>query len=184
MRAVVFGILACLLNLYAAESPLEHLVEQIRKSNAVECRLRSSSGDQYYLVATRNGKYRFEGADRIIVSNGTVVWNYAPSQKTVTIARVPPTGSGTLDRIVFEVLERYRAEHRRDRVVLRPSGEPLYGVQRIVLDFRGRLLQGLTVEYSTHREQWRIRSLRFDPPLASERFEFSVPPGVEVVDLR
>ncbi len=168
-----------------ATTPFEQLTEQIRRSTALECRLRSSTGEDVRIVATRGGKYRVESKERTVVSNGSVVWNYLPTQKTVTIASLPSNGSVTFDRVVFELLQRYTAEQQqRGRVILRPTGEPLYGVQRIVLDFRGSALRTLAIELQSGIQQWQIRSLRFDRRVSEEQFEFSVPAGIEIIDMR
>ncbi|MCX7930220.1 MAG: hypothetical protein N2663_05815, partial [Chlorobi bacterium] len=71
-----------------------------------------------------------------------------------------------------------------NRVILLPSEKTLYGVRRIVLEFRKQKLAAIVVEHSGGQEQWQIRSLRIDPLTRSDIFQFNVPPGVEVLDMR
>ncbi|GIV54778.1 MAG: hypothetical protein KatS3mg039_1296 [Candidatus Kapaibacterium sp.] len=183
MQVLALSLIATLC--LQAASPFEQLVTQVRTATALQCQLRSSSGEDIRIVATRGGKLRLESKQRTVVSNGAIVWNYVPGQNTVTIAPVPSSGNATFDRVVFQLLERYRVEQQSSgRVILVPTGEPVYGVRRLVLDFRSGRLRALTIEATGGSEQWQVRSLRFNPAVSAEQFEFTVPVGAEVVDMR
>lgn len=165
-------------------TPYQRLVERLKNANALECRVAAGNHRQIRIIAARDGKIRMESAERTIVSNGTTVWNYLPSRKTVTIAWASTAGA-TFDRIAFELINKYHpVEQNTTCVVLRPTGEPRYGVQQIVLEFRQHHLRTITITHATGTEHWVIRSLRFNPPLSTNTFEFTVPAGVEIVDLR
>lgn len=167
-----------------ATTPYQRLVEQVNKAYALECRVATNDRQQIRIIAAREGKLRMESADRILVSNGTTVWNYMPARKMVTIARATTTGA-TFDRIAFELINEYRPiEQNTRRVVLRPIGEPRYGVQQIALEFQQHRLRTITITHVSGTEQWLVQSLRFNPPLQATTFDFTAPVGVEVVDLR
>ncbi|MCS7000490.1 MAG: hypothetical protein RML15_07360 [Bacteroidota bacterium] len=183
MRLVFFA--AAIAVLGHATTPYQQLVERLRTARAIECRARTASGESVRILAARGGKLRLESPQRTIVSNGSVVWNYVPAQKTVTISSYAPGSGATFDRIAFELLDQYQpVQESISHVTVRPRSEPLYGVRSITLEFHRSSLRALTVDHISGTERWQIQSLRFDPQLSQASFEFTVPPNVEVMDIR
>ncbi|MCX7929510.1 MAG: hypothetical protein N2663_02145, partial [Chlorobi bacterium] len=145
----------------AAVTPYHQLVERLRRAMTLECHVITGTNERMRIIAARGGKFRMESAQRIVVSNGEVVWNYVPTRTTVTVSSANSGSSATFDRIAFELIERYRiTESSPNRVILLPSEKTLYGVRRIVLEFRKQKLAAIVVEHSGGQEQWQIRSLR------------------------
>ncbi|MCX8050427.1 MAG: outer-membrane lipoprotein carrier protein LolA [Chlorobi bacterium] len=168
-----------------ATTPYDRLVERLKQARSIECRAVTSSGERIRILAARGGKIRMESPQRTVVSNGSTVWNYVPSRKTVTVSSFVAGTAATFDRIAFELIEQYRPETKStEHVVLRPAAEMLYGVRSIVLEFADRTLRAITVEHTTGTERWTLRSVRYNPPTPSDAFEFTVPVGVEVIDMR
>lgn len=165
--------------------PYEQLLKQLRAAKVLSCRFVNAAGETISLVAARNGKLRLESRSRTVVCNGTTVWNYAPAQNLVTISPYKPTATASFERILFELVEMYTpTEHDQQHVVLRPTAQPLYGVQSIRLEFQGIKLSAVAIEHSVGKERWRIYQLRFNPPVAPTIFEFTPPPGVEQISLQ
>lgn len=184
--ALLLGHLSSLSGVAGAATPYEQFLDHIAKARSIACTAIADGGKTLRIVATRDGKFRLESDEQQVISNGVVVWNYRPTIKTVTIAPLSQQALNDLFRLADNIAARYRATRTTNStVLLRPAeGAAMYGIEQLELRFRGRRLQTVTITRASGTERWRIRSLEFDRSLSESTFVFTIPAGVEVVDMR
>lgn len=182
----LLGLLCGLYTFVQAATPYEQLLARIANARSIVCTARADGGKTVRIVATRQGRFRFESDEQQVVGNGRVVWNYRPAIKTVTIAPVSQQALSDILHLASNLAAHYRKTRATNStVVLHPSdGAAMYGIEQLVLRFRGSRLHTVTITRSSGAERWHIRSLQFDRSVSDSMFVFSVPPGVEIVDMR
>ncbi len=184
--ALLLGLLSSISGVAGAATPYEQLLDRIAKARSIACTAIADGGKTLRIVATRDGKFRLESDDQHVVSNGVVVWNYRPSTKTVTIAPVSRHALNDLLHLANNIAGRYRATFpTNSTVLLRPAdGAAMYGIEQLELRFRGSRLHTVAITRASSTERWRIHSLEFDRSPSESTFVFTIPAGVEVVDMR
>jgi outer membrane lipoprotein-sorting protein len=187
MPAVAILTLLCaLVQQGAGSTAYEQLLSRITGARSIACTAVSTNRETVRIIATRQGKFRIETAKQLIISNGTIVWNYSPSTNTVTVTSASQQTTQNILHVVQTMSQRYRITTKSaTTVTLRPSdGTPYYGIEQLALGFRAQRLISLTITRAGQTERWQIRSLEFDRLIPDTVFVFTPPPDVEVVDMR
>lgn len=144
----------------------------------------------------KQNKLRLEQADQTIVSDGSSVWTYAPSNRQIIVTSVnQTTWSLRPDDFLFRYTERHTAtlmgEESIDGVlhyVLKLTAkEPSAGPSslKIWVDGKQWLTRKVVLSDDSGSETTiRFTGIRINPVLPATLFTMTVPQGVEVVDLR
>jgi outer membrane lipoprotein-sorting protein len=151
------------------------------------------------LLAADSGRFRLTHAQGVVVSDGHTLWQHFPSTKQVVIRPAKPgTGAGEETGGAGGVLLRFLQARAVDaartpagsgaglRVVLDPAsvGENLDSLV-LLLSADGMAVRGVeTQDPAGNRVSYTVSSLRYDARPGRAAFEFKVPAGAEVVDMR
>lgn len=144
----------------------------------------------------KQNKLRLEQADQTIVSDGTSVWTYAPSNKQIIVTSVNQTTWRLRpDDFLFRYTEQYTATLMGEETIdgalyyvlkltaKEPSTEP--SDVKIWVDSKQWLTRKVVLTDDSGSETTiRFTGIRINPVLPAHLFKITVPPGVEVVDLR
>jgi outer membrane lipoprotein-sorting protein len=149
------------------------------------------------LVAADSGRFRLTHAQGVVVSDGHTVWQHFPATKQVVIrsAKAEEAGAGGAGGILLRFLQARAVDAATVssgpgagglRVVLDPAsvGESLDSLI-VLLSADGGAVRGVeTQDPAGNRVSYAVSSLRYDARPGRATFEFKVPAGAEVVDMR
>ena len=139
--------------------------------------------------------FRVEAPDRVVVCDGRTVWNYTPSAGQALVTDYGDRNlSPTLRDLLSDYLKSYTPYYIRPDSVL---GRRCYLIKLAPKDSsggtelflwvegRGWMLRKLSYSDEVGNETtYLVREFEVNPKLDRKVFEFEVPEGVEVVDLR
>jgi outer membrane lipoprotein carrier protein len=144
-----------------------------------------SSGELFY---ARPDRFRWSYAEPFpqeIVADGEQLWHYDVSLEQVTVREQPSAAESPLLVLTRpELLDRFYRVTASGREMI--EFEPLEGETDIVqgrLYFRDGMPRQLELEDSFGQlTRLRLLELERNPDLANEKFEFTVPEGVDVLE--
>ena len=144
-----------------------------------------SSGELFY---ARPDRFRWSYAEPFpqeIVADGEQLWHYDVSLEQVTVREQPTAAESPLLVLTRpELLDRFYRVTASGREMI--EFEPLEGETDIVqgrLYFRDGMPRQLELEDSFGQlTRLRLLELERNPDLANEKFEFTVPEGVDVLE--
>ncbi len=130
---------------------------------------------------------------KLAVTDGHSTWLYLPEDRQVVRGSMEAlrrdgalalllSGNSELTE-AFRVLESGQVGGRLE-LILEPRA-PSQAMARVELSATsaGRILFFTVQDAAGNQVRWSFSDLSLDPPLEDERFQFTVPPGVEVQDL-
>lgn len=141
-------------------------------------------------ILIQGDQYRIEMANQTIVTNTIVSWVYNRSENQVLINDYEPdenTFSLTtfLDEFdsAYDVVS-YERKDKLDVLALRPQ-DPLSMFRDVTLWADGDIVVRLdVVDMNDVKMKFELSDIQFNPELSDQTFIFSIPNGVEVIDLR
>jgi chaperone LolA len=149
-------------------------------------------------IFVKNGvKYRLETEDRTIVTDGTTVWTYSIFNNQVLIDRVKKNDASVLPRdLLFKYPREYYSsllstedyEEEEHYVLKLDPKEETHGYvksMKIWVNSDNYLIS--KIEYTDFNENtstFAIKKIDIKKDLPDSYFNFKIPEGVEVVDLR
>ncbi|MFM8473572.1 MAG: LolA family protein [Candidatus Kapaibacterium sp.] len=169
-----------------------------RLRSAASLRVIASSsllgGKRLSILAARPQKYRIDMSDRVVVCDGSKVWNYSVARNSVVVSRFRPNSSAmSVETLLLDVLGAYKPVSLKNRnasaegsgyvLRLEPSGNEKYGVRsmEITLDRVSKRFRSIDVTLAQGTQSWTIESLRLDVPVAKSAFTFKNPKNCEVI---
>lgn len=161
---------------------------------SVRCTFNGSANQRGALAAIRGGKFRLTTSDRVIVSDGSSVYNATPSTKTVIVNRFNPKATDvSIERVFFDVLTIYRASVQSSkggtttlRLVPPASTSVVYGVREllVVISTSSLAITSITATTDAGQFTFAISQLKINTAVPASTFTYAVPQGWEVIDLR
>ncbi|MCH8246746.1 MAG: outer membrane lipoprotein carrier protein LolA [Bacteroidetes bacterium] len=141
-------------------------------------------------ILIQGDQYRIEMANQTIVTNTIVSWVFNRSENQVLINDYEPdenTFSLTtfLDEFdsAYDVVS-YERKDKLDVLALRPQ-DPLSMFRDVTLWADGDIVVRLdVVDMNDVKMKFELSDIQFNPELSDQTFIFSIPNGVEVIDLR
>lgn len=141
-------------------------------------------------ILIQGDQYRIEMANQTIVTNTIVSWIFNRSENQVLINDYEPdenTFSLTtfLDEFdsAYDVVS-YERKDKLDVLALRPQ-DPLSMFRDVTLWADGDIVVRLdVVDMNDVKMKFELSDIQFNPELSDQTFIFSIPNGVEVIDLR
>lgn len=148
------------------------------------------------ILATSGGKYSILFTDRKIVCNGKTVWNYNIPKKQVVISDYQPSSNLSLDNLFLEFAKSYkpiRFEREStsfagalNKLTLQNKTESNWLVFVYFDDKYNlklvRFQQGDSE--NNFAGSFKIEAITLNPKIKPSKFEFKIPKGIEVIDLR
>lgn len=192
--AATAGLATAPVRSFAADNIIMRFQERYQGITSVRCAFSSSAKLEGTLAAVRGGKFRMTLSDRVIVSDGTSVYNATPSAKTVIVNRFNPKASDvSIERVFFELLTVYRAtiqsangRTRTLRLVPPAPSAVVHGVRELFVVLRADTLVISTITAVTDAGQFAfaITKLAINTSIPTSTFSYVPPAGWEVIDLR
>jgi len=151
----------------------------------------SSSGIIYI---QKEDKYRIESKNETIVTDGVTSWSYSKKKKQVVIDNYKNDGNTfSPNKFLFNYPENFYSDLDGSETV---SGSDCYVLKlsprhkgsvksaKIWVDKEENLIRKITINSSESSTTYSLKKITLDAGLASSKFTFSPPEGVEVIDLR
>lgn len=182
------------IDVFATDDLVMRFQQRYQGLKSVRCSFSGSGNQRGTLAAVRGGKYRLSMNDRIIVSDGTSIYNASPSAKTVIINRFNPKATDvSIERVFFELLTVYRATvqsadgvQRTLRLVPPASSAVVYGVRElsVIVNASTLAISRCTATTDSGQFTFAITDLKLNTSLPASTFVYTPASGWEVIDLR
>ncbi|HUN65512.1 MAG TPA: outer membrane lipoprotein carrier protein LolA [Bacteroidota bacterium] len=169
-------------------------IEFSRTVQFAALRTEQSSAGKFYMK--RGNRYRIEGDEQTIVTDGTTVWTYTRATGQVMIdAYREDTRALTPDNLFVNVPKQYRAAlvddpqekgTSVDVLKLLPADEhaPVKWM-KVWVDTRDWLMHRVQIEDPAENlTTYRLNAIRLNLDLPDSLFRFTPPAGADVIDLR
>jgi len=152
----------------------------------------SYSGKMYF---KKKNKFRIETDERVLVTDGATSWSYTPRIKQVVIDDYEEEkNSLSPQKLLFSLPKDYYAayigERRLGRVetyVLKftPKQSSSFAMSiKVWIDHEWLIRQVEVVDINGTTTTYFIKRITLDQGIKDNRFSFTVPQGVEIIDLR
>ncbi|MEJ2637619.1 MAG: outer-membrane lipoprotein carrier protein LolA, partial [Calditrichia bacterium] len=149
------------------------------------------------LWMSQDNKFRLETEDQIIVSNGEVYWRYNKLDNQVLIDYAKKSQQDVfLNNFLFHIADLYYSqvlsEEKEDnqkvyelKLTPRNPDESFFSYIKVwIVDKSWDLKRVTYVDYNDNESEYKIEKLVIDPKLPPDIFQFKIPQGIDVVDLR
>jgi outer membrane lipoprotein-sorting protein len=170
----------------------ETLRKKFAKVESIAVEFYSTNYKKGNLLAKKGGRFRLQLGSRLIVSNGKEIWNYSVVEKKVVVQKVEVSNSISLDNFLlnfasdFEPVsftrENSSQSGARNCLQVRYKPEPSH-IIRIYLDERNEIRE-IVFSFGNNEESFVVKSLQINPKISNTQFNFKIPKGTEVIDLR
>ncbi len=174
----------------------ESLKGKFLKIESVAVEFFSANHKKGSLVAKKGGRFRLYIGSRIIVSDGRELWNYSAKEKKVVVQKVETLSSKnlSLDNVLLNFSKDYEPvsltrensseNGTRNCLQLKCKSEPSH-IVRVYLDDNNEIQEiAFAFDGKLNEESFIIKSLRINPKISNSQFNFKIPKGVEIIDLR
>ncbi len=149
------------------------------------------------LLVKRGNKFRLDMSGRTVVCNGQTVWNYDHNEKKVVISTFKNNPATVSPEKIFlgfpktykpTIKQESASEGRLLRLVLTPSSarDAVGGMQEVTMRLVPETLKlkELLISDGSATYQWTMTELIINAGLKDVQFEYTIPNGAQVVDLR
>jgi len=182
-----------------SQTILKNLQDKIKQSTGFYCNFKQSFGDNSKQKSSVSGKFVFAYGDKYIVetksftiiSDGTTVWNYSPSQKRVIISNTEDEASSfSIDRYLFKVpelckLTKIQNDKFPNSIRLIPKNYDLeFSSAEVYSDENYIIRKVVITDTNNITYVLELNDNRIITDLSQYKFSFTIPKGVKVVDMR
>lgn len=142
----------------------------------------------------KENKYKIKTSSFTLVTDGSTTWSYTPSKKQVVIDYYKDDGNSfSPNKYLFSYPENFYSEYTKDETV---SGKDCYVLDlvprnkgsiksaKVWVDKSENMIRKVTISMRELTRTYTLKSITINPGLSASEFTFSVPSGVEVIDLR
>lgn len=150
------------------------------------------------LTVKRDNKFMIELDDRIVICNGSTMWNYTPSKNKVIVSNYVDGSDAISPQKLFmsfpktyvPSLLRESRSSGEDYIVLalRPKNQQsvVGGLQKITMKLSPRTMEIAEIEIfdGSNVRAWVISGLKTDINVSDSDFEFTPADDIRVIDLR
>ena len=149
------------------------------------------------IVAAEGNKYILEISNRIIVSDGTTVWNYDRKKNNVLVNNFESSNSSSLEQFFFEILSKYypvkltkeNSSEKKSSLVLTleptKQSNTVEGVKQIKLWILPKTLEIRSISLITNNDTKTYDILKLEVNMKNvPSFAFTAPKDAKVIDMR
>ena len=149
------------------------------------------------ILVTQNDKFRLETEDQIMASNGESFWRYNKLENQVLIDYAKKSQQDVfLNNFLFKISDFYYSqivgEQKRGNVKIyemkltpKNPDESFFSYIKVwLIDKTWHLERVIYVDVNENEVEYDIERIDLNPEISLDKFNFSIPEGVEVVDLR
>ncbi len=148
--------------------------------------------------AKKGNKFILDLGDRVLVSNGAVVWNYSKGANSVVISNFEDKGQISIEKVFFTFLKSYKPSAVLSELtskgpklttlrLLPPSSEgTINGVKSIELGLSPKTLEVLRISITDANsiQRWNVSSMKIDVKMPDSTFQFTPPQNAKTIDMR
>lgn len=181
-------------NSQTKESAFNYFKEKLNKVEVVSFNFVSTNDPNYkgYLVANKSNMFKLALSDRILVCDGTSVWNYDIKQKQVVISDFGKTQSASLQNIFFNITENYKPINLQSVVSTKKKNYNTLTLasvsnsnETIELSYDDKYnITHIKFNIAKNSGNIKISNLKYNPKTNKDTFKFKLPKDVEEIDLR
>ncbi len=194
----LFFITMPLLSQNDKDKVYNQLLEKYGSLSSISLKYRSMDNKNIEgsIEAKRGNKYIIKMGNRIITCNGKAIWNYSIDDKNVIISNFDSDlHSNSIEKMFFSLLEEFvPLEMKRESssrgttftiLTLESPKGTQFDVQRINLWLnRNSEIESFSLIRNGIEEKWAVWDIAINRKIADKTFDFIVPKGTEVIDLR
>lgn len=154
------------------------------------------------IKAKLGNKYIITSGDRTITCNGKSIWNFTKKDNKVVLSSYEEAESDELsiEKVFFNFLQQYKAVSVAKNtsssgpsayeITLEPKNKPTkfssMSLSRVIIkvDRKDYTLLSITISDNGALQTWSVKSIKLNQEIKDEAFNFEVPEGASVVDLR
>lgn len=156
------------------------------------------NGNKGSIKASKGNKFIIVAGDRKIISNGKDLWNYSTAEKKVMLSEYENTSSmANLDDIfmnfstAFKPLSLIKENSSNGGssnvlILQNNDGKALKNISEIKIYSQGNFddFSVIEIKSKSGTKKFGIKNLQINPKMKDSQFNFEVPKGVELIDLR
>jgi outer membrane lipoprotein-sorting protein len=156
------------------------------------------NGNKGSIKAAKGNKFIIIAGDRKIISNGKDLWNYSTAEKKVMLSEYENSSSmANLDDIFMNFSTAFKplslikenASNGGSSNVLilqNNDGKSLKNISEIKIYSQGNFddFSAIEIKSKSGTKKFGIKNLQINPKMKDSQFNFEVPKGVELIDLR
>ncbi len=200
LLAVVVGTAVALVPPRDAESVFQAIQRKYGEASSIQVVFAQKDNPSITgkLTVKRDNKFMIELDDRIVICNGSTMWNYTPSKNKVIVSQYidgsdaisPQKLFMSFPRTYTPTLLRESRSTGDDYVILalRPKNQQAVvgGLQKITMKLSPRTLEIAELEIfdGSNVRGWVISGLKTNINVSDSDFEFTPTDDIRVIDLR
>lgn len=149
------------------------------------------------LWLSKQDKFRLDTEDQTIVSDGTTFWRFNKLENQVLIDHAKKSQQDVfINNFLFHISDRYFSQILSEQKVgkekivelkltPRDSEESFFKFIKVwISDKTLQIKRVVYVDYNDNESEYVIEKQELNPPAPKSLFQFQIPQGMEVVDLR
>lgn len=156
------------------------------------------NGNKGSIKAAKGNKFIIIAGDRKIISNGKDLWNYSTAEKKVMLSEYENSSSmANLDDIFMNfstafkplsLIKENASNGGTSNVLILQNndGKSLKNISEIKIYSQGNFddFSAIEIKSKSGTKKFGIKNLQINPKMKDSQFNFEVPKGVELIDLR
>ncbi len=182
------------LNSQTKEDAFNYFKDKLTKIETISFNFVSINDPNYkgYIIANKSNMFKMALADRILVCDGSSVWNYDLKQKQVVISDFGRTQSASLQNIFFNITENYKPINLQSVLGTKKKNYNLLTLastnnpnESIELSYDDKYnITNIKFNIAKNSGNIKISNLKYNPKASKGSFQFKLPKDVEEIDLR
>lgn len=197
---VLFATSKPLIAQQSKEQAFDKIIEKYGnlKSISVHFKMPENPGITGHLKAKTGNKYIMQIAGRIIICNGSTIWNYSREENSVVVSNFEDSaGEMSIEDFFFSFIKIAKPSSLAKEISSgglngmslklvpdkKKKGDLVNDV-KITYEPNSFKLLGITANTTAGTHFWQIESFKSNPKLSDSMFEFKEPKDVKIIDLR
>lgn len=187
------------------------LAQKIDKSlyNKLQVKLKSLSSVSFNFILKEDPKYQglvrakkgnmydVQTPIRRLICNGITIWNYNEAEKKVVLSNYEGEGGSSIsiENIFFNIVQNFKPTETQFlnsngnesyKITLTPNNPSRSEFKNIILYLNKEdlLINTVQTENKDGIQTWKISNLEINPKFSNKIFEFNIPEGTQIIDLR
>lgn len=182
------------LNSQTKEDIFNYFKDKLTKIETISFNFVSINDPNYkgYIIANKSNMFKMALVDRILICDGSSVWNYDIKQKQVVISDFSRTQSASLQNIFFNITQNYKPINLQSVLGSKKKNYNLLTLasvnnpnETLELSYDDKYnITNIKFNIGKNSGNIKISNLKYNPKTNKDTFKFKLPKDVEEIDLR
>lgn len=182
------------LNSQTKEDIFNYFKDKLTKIETISFNFVSINDPNYkgYIIANKSNMFKMALGDRILVCDGSSVWNYHLKQKQVVISDFSRTQSASLQNIFFNITQNYKPINLQSVLGTKNKNYNLLTLasvnnpsETLELSYDEKYnITNIKFNIGKNSGNIKISNIKYNPKTNKDTFKFKLPKDVEEIDLR